>query len=194
MFSKFLALGLGALAFVRAAPALSFQTPLLSCSVNLDAVLTTVSLFVTTHNTHHPSSLSPPVKSLDGGQYMFYNEAFGDRPLRVFAEDEAVWVGPEDPGDYARWSFTPSGNRGSEEYTINNIGSGTRAKIEKGMIYSTIGQGDSFIIAPAGEGMSTIQVPNDDKVWTVTPGGSKSNVFLRTGRRVNESLWRIVQV
>ncbi|KAF7350839.1 hypothetical protein MSAN_01645900 [Mycena sanguinolenta] len=170
MFSKLLALGLGALAVVHAAPAFSFQTPLLSCSVNLDASVA-------------------PVQSLDVRQYWIYNAAFERRPLRVFAPHEDVSVGPEVPGEFARWLITP-GKPGSNEYTFTNVGAYADIKVEKGMLHSTtVGQGDNFVISPAGEGMFTIQVPNEDKVWTVTPGGSASNVFLRPARGGSDSRW-----
>jgi len=174
MFSKLLALGLGALAVVRAAPALSFQTQLLSCSVNLDAV-------------------PAPATSFAAGQYMTYNEAFEQRPLRVFAPDQAVWVGPEVPGDFARWSIVPSGNPGSNEYTIRNIGSNTGTKVKEGKVVSTAGQGDSFTISPAGDGEFTIQVPAQDAVWTTIPEGASSYVYLAHQRGGSESKWRIVR-
>ncbi|KAJ6497345.1 hypothetical protein C8R45DRAFT_1128977 [Mycena sanguinolenta] len=172
MFSKLLALGLSALAVVRAAPALSFQTQL-SCSVNLDAV-------------------PAPAKSFAAGQYMIYNEAFGERPLRVFAPGEAVWVGPEVPGDFARWSIARSGPPGSNEYTIRNIGSDTGTKVKEGKVVSTTGEGDSFIISPAGNAEFTIQVPNQDAVWTVIPEGQASYVYLAHQNGGSDSKWRIV--
>ncbi|KAF7350836.1 hypothetical protein MSAN_01645500 [Mycena sanguinolenta] len=91
MFSKLLALGLGALAVARAAPAFSFQTPLLSCSVNLDASVA-------------------PVKSFEAGEYMIYNDIFGDRPLRVSAPRQPGLGWLRVPGrfwkvvNYANWN------------------------------------------------------------------------------------------
>ncbi|KAF7350854.1 hypothetical protein MSAN_01647500 [Mycena sanguinolenta] len=176
MFSKLLALGLGALAVVHAAPAFSFQTPLLSCSVNLDASIAPVKAF----------------NAIPSGNYRIYNEAFGQRPLRVFGPDQAVWVGPEVPGDYAKWFIAPSGNPGSNEYIISNIGSKTGTKVTRGMVVSTAGKGDSFTISPAGEGTYTIQIPNEDEVWTVNGGDSVSNVFLGREQGEIESRWIFV--
>ncbi|KAF7364105.1 hypothetical protein MSAN_01069500 [Mycena sanguinolenta] len=104
MFSKVLAFGLGALAIVRAAPAFSFQTPMLSCSVNLDASVAPV-----TSNAIEP------------GQYKIYNEAFGDYLLRSYGVGQPILVSysSEDLGPYEMWNVIPVG---TNEYKIVNLG------------------------------------------------------------------------
>ncbi|KAJ6497366.1 hypothetical protein C8R45DRAFT_1211272 [Mycena sanguinolenta] len=187
MFSKLLALGLSAPAVVRAAPA-----PLsrLSCSPAVSTSTWCLEMFPSFATKDADDLQSAPVKSLAAGQYMIYNEGFEQRPLRVFAPDQAVWVGPEVPGNFARWSIAQSG---SNEYPIRNIGSYTGTKVKEGKVVSTTGQGDSFIISPAGDGEFTIQVPNQDAVWTVIPEGQASYVYLAHQRGGSESKWRIVR-
>ncbi|KAF7364104.1 hypothetical protein MSAN_01069400 [Mycena sanguinolenta] len=107
MFSKVLAFGLGALALVRAAPAFSFQTPMLSCNVNLDAAVAPV-----TSNAIQP------------GQYKIYNEAFGYAQLRSYSLNEPIFVSytREEPGPFGMWNVIQTGSPGSNEYKIVNLG------------------------------------------------------------------------
>ncbi|KAJ6497333.1 hypothetical protein C8R45DRAFT_1093729 [Mycena sanguinolenta] len=172
MFSKLVAFGLGALAVVRAAPAVSFQNSLLSCSVNLDASVA-------------PVKSCNAIAPLAEPKYRIYNEAFGNNP---------VFVGLEDPGVYGTWWIAPSGNPGSNEYIITNAGLRTRAEVNGGAVATTDGEGDSFTISPAGEGTFTIQVPNEDKVWTVIPAGRASAVYLRPQDGSLAAKWRLVPV
>ncbi|KAF8190209.1 hypothetical protein K438DRAFT_1763228 [Mycena galopus ATCC 62051] len=89
MFSKILAFGLGALALVNAAPAVfSFQTPMLSCSVNVLGTSQAV------------------VKSFDKfpgpGKYKISNKAFPDLQLRANVPLQPVTASSpgQDPGPF----------------------------------------------------------------------------------------------
>ncbi|KAF7346695.1 hypothetical protein MSAN_01807300 [Mycena sanguinolenta] len=178
MFSKLLAFGLGALAVVRAAPSLSFQTQYLSCSVNLDGSVATVKSF----------------DALEPGKYTIWNDGLHPPgPLYAYSPDSLLMAGPASVSPTI-WSITPSGNPGSNQYTITASNIGT--KVSKGMIVSTTGQSDSFTISPAGEGRFTIQVPNEDEVWSVYSAGvaSASNVFLQPEMGEIDSRWTFVAV
>ncbi|KAF7350832.1 hypothetical protein MSAN_01645100 [Mycena sanguinolenta] len=182
MFSKLPAFGLGALAVVRAAPALSFQTPLLSCSVNLDASVAPVKSF----NTIEP------------GKYMIYNAwIYGaNNPLRAYNPEELVFSDFEDPGKFGQWWIAPSENPGADEYTFTNVGLGTHASIEQDFyqgIITTQGQGDSFAIEPADDGTFTIRAPNKDQVWTAVAEGQVL-VYLQSQQDGDEQRWRLVPV
>ncbi|KAF7346688.1 hypothetical protein MSAN_01806600 [Mycena sanguinolenta] len=179
MFSKLLAFGLGALAVVRAAPAFSFQTQQLSCSVNLDVSVAPVHSF----------------NALEPGQYRIWNEAFTSGPLYATHPNSPVLLSPGNPGPTTIWSIAPSGNPGSNEYTITNTASNVGTRVTSGLVFSTAGRGESFTISPAGEGTFTIQVPNKDEVWTVRiPGNEMLPVFLLPEEGGIESRWRFVRV
>ncbi|KAF7357247.1 hypothetical protein MSAN_01319700 [Mycena sanguinolenta] len=180
MFSKVLTFGLGALALVRAAPAFSFQTPMLSCNVNLATTVGTA------------QSFDGPVP----GTYIIYNEAFGQDQLRSYQRGDEIFVSRtrEFPGPFGEWRVETSGDPAANEYTITNVGldAGTYAT-SAGRITTKAGSGDTFAIQPAGEGLYTIKVPNADKVWTVDPQTVRSSVYLK-GQDGVATAWRFVQV
>ncbi|KAF7346696.1 hypothetical protein MSAN_01807400 [Mycena sanguinolenta] len=99
-----------------------------------------------------------------------------------------------DAGSFAIWSIAPSGNPGSNEYTFTHTATNTAIIASRGILVSTNGPGDSFTISPAGEGTFTIQVPNQDKVWTVFTGSSDSTVFLQAETGEIQSRWKFVRV
>ncbi|KAF7357257.1 hypothetical protein MSAN_01320900 [Mycena sanguinolenta] len=178
MFSKVLAFGLGALALVRAAPAFSFQTPMLSCDINLPTTVGTAQSF----------------DALEPGTYSIYNEAFGQNQLRSYRTGDAIYVSRtlEFPGPFGMWRVETSGNPAANEYTITNVGlnAGTSATFA-GEIATQPGKGNSFAIEPAGEGLYVIKVPNEDKVWTVDTQTARSSVYLK-GQDGVATAWKFV--
>ncbi|KAJ6497322.1 hypothetical protein C8R45DRAFT_1211248 [Mycena sanguinolenta] len=63
----------------------------------------------------------------------------------------------------------------------------------KGMVVSVRDRGDSFTISSADDDTYTIQVPNEDKVWTVIlAGGEAAGVFLRPQVGAVTARWRFV--
>ncbi|KAJ6497285.1 hypothetical protein C8R45DRAFT_124588 [Mycena sanguinolenta] len=111
MFSKVIAL-LGALALAQAAPAVTFKTPMLSlsCSANFDTSVAPVKSFA----------------GLEPGNYKIFNEEFGNGALRAYSVNEAISVSKDRQslGPYAMWTVSPSGEWGSHEFTIANLGLG----------------------------------------------------------------------
>ncbi|KAF7364098.1 hypothetical protein MSAN_01068800 [Mycena sanguinolenta] len=178
MFSKVLAFGLGALALVRAAPVFSFQTPMLSCSVNVDASVAPV-----TSNAIEP------------GVYKIYNEAFGPAQLRSYTLNTPIYVSytREEPGPFGLWNVI---SVGSNEYKIVNAGLSSVALVSQGQIITEPrqGGGDNFAIEPAGEGMFTIQLPDRDRVWTVDASGPRSDVSLKPQDGASEARWKFVKL
>ncbi|KAJ6497310.1 hypothetical protein C8R45DRAFT_1211245 [Mycena sanguinolenta] len=180
MFAKILALGLGALAVARAAPAAFSQNVMLSCSVNLDVS-------------------APPAKSfnaIEPGEYMIFNKDFGSSPIRTYGVDRPVFaieVG-EWPGPFGFWRVDPSGGLGSNEYTMTNVrlNTGTHVNSEN-KIVTIPGKGDRFSIEPAGDNTFTIKVPNEDLVWTVDTEEVMAPVYLKHQDGV-ATRWTLVRV
>ncbi|KAF7350733.1 hypothetical protein MSAN_01634400 [Mycena sanguinolenta] len=184
MFSKVLAFGLGALAIVRAAPAFSFQMPMLSCSPNFDTSVAAVK-----------------ANAIEPGRYLLYNEAWGDKQpsqLRGYAVGEPVFVAYSDlePGVFGVWDVIHSESEGSDEYRLVNLGLRAAASVFKDQVV-TSQSGENFEIEPAGNGLFTIKVPNENLVWTVdTPNINrlKSNVYLRQQVGALAAKWKLVRV
>ncbi|KAF7357246.1 hypothetical protein MSAN_01319600 [Mycena sanguinolenta] len=177
MFSKVLAFGLGALALVRAAPAFSFQTPMLSCNINLP---TTAQSF----------------DGLEPGTYTIYNEAFGQNQLRSYRTNDAIYVSRtlEFPGPFGMWKVETSGDPAANEYTITNLALNAGTYATGGNEIATRpGPGDTFAIQPAGEGLYVIKVPNEDQVWTVDTQTVRSSVYLK-GQDGVATAWKFVPV
>ncbi|KAJ6494289.1 hypothetical protein C8R45DRAFT_1072916 [Mycena sanguinolenta] len=169
MFSKALALGLGALALVSAAPA-SFQSFQFSCSATSVA----------------------PVKSLDiaPGKYGIYNVAYGAQ-LRSFNPEQPIFVTltRDFPGDFGIWELEDGEDWGK----IANVGLRAAAKATRvapcGAIVATRGIADRYSIEPAGDNTFTIKVPNEDLVWAVNRGLVRSDVFLKPADGTPETRW-----
>ncbi|KAF7350837.1 hypothetical protein MSAN_01645700 [Mycena sanguinolenta] len=219
MFSKVFALGLGALALVRAAPAFSFQTPMLSCSANFDTSVAAIKS-----------------NAIEEGFYQLYNEAWddkeaGDSQLRGFGY-EPIYVSYSDdnPGPFGVWHIKPSGIPDSNEYKIINHGQGRATDVSQAcyrrhgmgiqadltrlkdrIVIGHDESGTNFAIEPAGDGLFTvnslvfphsnflisvpkIKVPNEDLVWTVdTPDINllRSDVYLRPQTGAREAKWKV---
>ncbi|KAJ6497296.1 hypothetical protein C8R45DRAFT_1093691 [Mycena sanguinolenta] len=152
MFSKVLAFGLGALALVHAAPAVSLKTPVLSCNVNFRGIVAPVE----------------PLPQIELGNYKIFNDELPSAQLSTFQLDEPIFVSTtfNSPGPYGLWTIVPTGESGSNQYMI-------------GFVVTSYDQPDSFSIQPAGNNTFTIKVPNEDKVWAIVPWLSKSAVFVR---------------
>ncbi|KAF7350788.1 hypothetical protein MSAN_01640300 [Mycena sanguinolenta] len=161
MFSKVLAFGLGALAIVRAAPAFSFQTPMLLCDANFATSVSPTKSFST----------------IEPGVYRIYNEAYGlHDQLRSYRVDDPIFVARtrEEPGPFGIWRVETSGNPDANEYTLTNVGLNAGAHAD-----SQARKGDTFAIESAGQGNFVIKVPNDNKVWTVDTKLLKAPVYLK---------------
>ncbi|KAJ7512987.1 hypothetical protein B0H11DRAFT_15328 [Mycena galericulata] len=177
MFSKVLALGLGALALVRAAP--SFQMPMISCRVNVQTSVAAAD---------NSFDVLPP------GTYSISNNAFEGVQLRSYGKDEPIFVSltREFPGPFGLWRVEQSGN--GNEYKITNVGLNAPTYIsDKNLIY-TGSKSDSFSIEPAGDGLFTIRVPNQDKVWSLDGNPVRANVQLRGQDGNRDQVWRFMRV
>ncbi|KAJ6497306.1 hypothetical protein C8R45DRAFT_1093701 [Mycena sanguinolenta] len=181
MFSKALAFGLGALALVRAAPALSVHNHMISC------------------NTNFPTPVAP-VKSFDTiepGRYAIYNEAMSAQ-LRAYVFDEQIFVSltREWAGDFAVWDIQP---RGSYGYTITNVGLEAATQVAfpasryfKGKIFTTSGPGQTFYITSAGEGYFNIKIPT--WTWCGLSIGESDQVYLKPADGGDETRWTFTRV
>ncbi|KAF7350821.1 hypothetical protein MSAN_01643900 [Mycena sanguinolenta] len=180
MFSQLLAFGLGAL-----------KTPLLAI----------------TYGANFDASVAPtkPFVGIEPGNYKIFNQEFGNGTLRAYSANEVISVANDrnSVGPYEIWSVSPSGECGSNEFTIANRGLGDGTY---GQVITTYGKGDSFSIEPAGDDLFTvgsyslphfyfltifgkIKVPNEDEVWSVTPEIQESPVFIK-GQDGYATRWR----
>ncbi|KAF7350812.1 hypothetical protein MSAN_01642800 [Mycena sanguinolenta] len=184
MFSKVLAFGLGTLAIARAAPAFSFQTPMLSCNVNLATL-------PDADGSSRPLVL--PSRSMDSSREhtIFITKLLDMTSFVATTTGNTIVVSRtrEFPGPFGMWKVETSGDPAANEYTLTNIGlnAGTYATSQ------AHGKGDSFAIEPAGEGLFVIKVPNEDKVWTVDPQAVRSPVYLK-GEDGVATAWRFEAV
>ncbi|KAF8164185.1 hypothetical protein K438DRAFT_1984883 [Mycena galopus ATCC 62051] len=181
MFSKILAFGLGALALVNAAPAVfSFQTPMLSCSVNM------------------LGTSQAAVKSFDyfggPGKYKIYNKAFPGLQLVALNWGQPVMLSSpsEDPSLLGVWEFKRFTD-GSDGYSIINAAlrgplspSGDRI-----IVGARIGVSFPFRVKSAGgeEESEDYVIELGDKVWSL---GSSSEVplHLEPQQGAARQLWR----
>ncbi|KAJ6495439.1 hypothetical protein C8R45DRAFT_1072824 [Mycena sanguinolenta] len=184
MFSStLLAFGLSALALVRAAPAASFQAPMLSCSVELTSDIAPPSA---------ESAFGAAFGDLESGVYQITNAAFGGQ-LRAYGANQPVVVGPplNAPSTTAMWSVV---SQGGNEYTISNFRSKAGTIVTSvGTIITVPGPGAAFAVSPAGDGTYTIQVPNEDEVWAVSDdpasAGRDTPVYLKPQNGGLETKW-----
>ncbi|KAF8190205.1 hypothetical protein K438DRAFT_1763224 [Mycena galopus ATCC 62051] len=178
MFSKILAFGLGALALVNAAPAVfSFQTPMLSCSVNM---LDTAA-----------------VKSFDEfpgpGRYKISNTAFPDSQLvaRQWAQPVTLSYPGEDPGPSGVWDILPPQD-GSAGYVIFNVDLRAATSSFRDVIVAGGTTAAPFAIEPAGGKEYVVKLPNEDKVWSL--GSTFEALHLEPQQGAAKQLWRFEPV
>ncbi|KAF8131747.1 hypothetical protein K438DRAFT_1998838 [Mycena galopus ATCC 62051] len=187
MFSKVLALSLGALALLSATKAVSLQTPMFSCSVD--------DLGPSIERTSFQEPLS--------GQYTIFNPTWGSSALQV----KYVWgwlalrFRYSQPANDTKWFIEPRGDEYPDEYTITNV------EFEKPVCVFerfklALGAPDDptsyWTILPNGKGGFTISVPDSDgeSVWSVFLMGHDidSPVLLQQKQRNPEESWVIVPV
>ncbi|KAF8172257.1 hypothetical protein K438DRAFT_1981705 [Mycena galopus ATCC 62051] len=185
MFSKLLAFGLGALALVHAAPALAFQTPLLSCSVNMFG-----------------TESAAAVKSLGdipAGKYRIFNEEMKGPVRSLPSPNQTISFSPEsDPSSlFEQWMVEHRkgpGGADSNEYTITNVGlnTGTYAFGPDRLIFTgTQNDPANFSIQPAGDGVYHIKVPDENAVWS---GAYRNTILLYEQVGIAQQHWRFVPV
>ncbi|KAF8140877.1 hypothetical protein K438DRAFT_1946588 [Mycena galopus ATCC 62051] len=152
MFFKVLTFGLGALALAHAAPSMSCQF-----SIDVGTAVAT------------PNSFG----GLPSGEYMIYNQGFGEHALRSQSRNESIYVSrTPDPGPSEQWLVERYGE--GSEYTITNVGLGAAAcvnfKLKDQVVAGCPGGTNRFSIEAAGRGfipISKIQLPNKDQFWTI---------------------------
>ncbi|KAF8164187.1 hypothetical protein K438DRAFT_1941965 [Mycena galopus ATCC 62051] len=188
MFSKILAFGLGALALVNAAPAdFSFQTPMLSCSVNM------------------LGTSQAAVKSFDSfppGKYKIFNKAFPDSQIVAHPWDEEVTLSTPgkpvtlsppglDPGPVGVWRIRYLLGE-HKPYEISNIGTHEPTYCTEYLI-RTGGLISPFNILPVGGQEYMIQPTElEDSVWSL---GIDETVHLEPQQRGDpRQLWRFEAV
>ncbi|KAJ6495438.1 hypothetical protein C8R45DRAFT_987340 [Mycena sanguinolenta] len=195
MYSALAAVCLAALALVPAASAASFKftasTPMLSCSANVD--LGTV---------QSVSTASTSIDEPAAGVYMIYDTLKSEMhqirthelnmPLMV-ARPNGRWLQAQ------FWRLEPSGDPSSNEYTFTNVWlNGSAIVTPEGGIITTPGPGHAFTISPAGQGTFTIQVPREDKVWTIAhlPVDLLDESIIHLGPQTGEieTKWRFVRI
>ncbi|KAF8190214.1 hypothetical protein K438DRAFT_1971089 [Mycena galopus ATCC 62051] len=180
MFSKILAFGLGALALVNAAPAVfSFQTPMLSCSVNM------------------LGTSQAAVKSFDEfpgpGRYKISNTAFPDSQLvaRQMAQPVTLSSPGQGPGPIGMWDILPALDE-SAGYLIINVGLRAATSSFRDVIVAGGTTAAPFAIEPAGGKEYVIKLPNEDKVWSL--GSPFEALHLEPQQGAAKQLWRFEAV
>ncbi|KAF8190211.1 hypothetical protein K438DRAFT_1971088 [Mycena galopus ATCC 62051] len=180
MFSKILAFGLGALALVNAAPAVfSFQTPMLSCSVNM------------------LGTSQAAVKSFDefsvARRYKISNKAFPDLQLIARQSGGPVTLPSpgEDPGSLGMWEILPVQD-GSAGFAIINVGLNAATSSFRDVIVAGGPTPTPFAIQRAGEKEYVIKLPNEDKVWSL--GSPFEALHLEPQQGDAKQLWRFEAV
>ncbi|KAJ7121105.1 hypothetical protein C8R44DRAFT_736791 [Mycena epipterygia] len=172
MVFKILAFGLAALNLARAASL--FQTPLISCNVNLG------NKFATAGN------LQP---ALPAGDYLIFNVATNSQ-VRSYTPNGPIFISRtrEFPGPFGTWTLEPANE---DAFTIRNLGLGLPTFVDgdKNVISGDNDDPVSFAVESAGENTYIIKVPNADLVWTVDPNTIKSTVHLEPQSGSSAQLW-----
>ncbi|KAF8189276.1 hypothetical protein K438DRAFT_2019141 [Mycena galopus ATCC 62051] len=174
MFSKILAFGLGALALVNAATAVfSFQTPMLSCNVNmLGTSQAAVKAFDELPEDHK------------SGQYKIFNKAFPD--LHLVARQALQPVMLSFPGE------DPVGDRiMGGRILLRNVGINAGMEFSGYDIIAWSSGGSAFAVERAGEEY-VIKLIHEDLVWSLGSSSDKLHVESRQG--LPKQLWHFQAV
>ncbi|KAJ6556832.1 hypothetical protein DFH09DRAFT_550685 [Mycena vulgaris] len=178
MFSKVLALGLAAFSLVHAA---ALQTPMVSCGVSFG-------------ESTRPTKFKAFAR-IEPGRYKIFNVAT-ETQLRNYQNGPPIFVSytREPSGPFGEWDVQPA--RGSDEYTIINVGLQTPAIVDDDdrVISGGIRGQDTFTITPTQNSAFIVSVPNDDKVWTVDTNVVRSPVELQPQMGKDEQAWRFVRI
>ncbi|KAJ7121100.1 kinase-like domain-containing protein [Mycena epipterygia] len=171
MVFKILAFGLAALNLARAASL--FQTPLISCNVNLGS-----SKLATAGN------LEPAIPA---GDYLIFNVATHSQ-VRSYVPNNPIFVSRtrEFPGPFGTWTLKPADE---DAFNIRNVGLGVYTFVDddKNVISGDKKGPASFAVQPAGGNRFVIKVPNADLVWTVDPNTIKSTFAPTDAERDGDS-------
>ncbi|KAJ7121106.1 hypothetical protein C8R44DRAFT_920797 [Mycena epipterygia] len=175
MVFKILAFGLAALNLARAASL--FQTPLVSCNVNLGS-----SQFAAAGNLQ---------AAIPEGDYLIFNVVTNTQ-VRSYIPNNPIYVSQtrEFPGPFGTWTLKLAGG---DAFNIRNVGLGVYTFVDgdKNIISGDKQGPASFTVQPAGGNRYIIKVPNADLVWTVDEDAVTSTVHLEPQSGSPTQLWTL---